>query len=195
MHVVVRIEGLASIFRTTVANFFCFVSKSLGSFRVSATMSELDASAVKKLKVPELRSELTKRGLDAKGLKVILVSRLLSALNQDEEPIEMATEVKEDGEEAAVETPEEGEAITENGKDETRTSIAEVTTSQPPSELMAEDSTVSSDQGGSESKKVEDAKEEVMESDVKEDEKTNEGEGEEKQDLNMDATEEKFDEG
>ena len=157
-------------------------------------MSELDASAVKKLKVPELRSELTKRGLDTKGLKVILVSRLLAALNQDEEPIEMATEVKEDGEEAAVETPEEGEAITENGKDETRTSIAEVT-SQPPSELMAEDSTVIGDQGGSESKKVEDAKEEIMESDVKEDEKTVEGEGKEKQDVNMVATEEKFDEG
>ena len=43
-------------------------------------MSEINASAVKKMKVTDLRSELTKRGLDTKGSKQVLVDRLLAAL-------------------------------------------------------------------------------------------------------------------
>ena len=46
-------------------------------------MSEINASAVKKMKVTDLRSELTKRCLDTKGSKQVLVDRLLAALESD----------------------------------------------------------------------------------------------------------------
>ena len=44
-------------------------------------MSELNASVVQEMKVTDLRSELTKRGIDTKGLKQALVGRLLVALD------------------------------------------------------------------------------------------------------------------
>ena len=137
-------------------------------------MSELNASAVKKLKVPEIRSELTKRGLDTKGLKQVLVDRLMAALN--DEPIEMATEEKEEVE--GDSGPGEDKVVAENGEGEPDTSIAKVT-SEMPSELMVEDaveepSAKSDDkttqEQPSESEK-EETKEEAMESDVKEEEK------------------------
>ena len=43
-------------------------------------MSEINASAVPKMKVTDLRSELAKRCLDTKGLKQVLVDRLSAAL-------------------------------------------------------------------------------------------------------------------
>ena len=103
-------------------------------------MSELNASAVKKMKVTDLRSELTKRGLDTKGLKQVLVDRLLTAL-EDDQPVEMATEAKEEPEVSA----EEPTAVGENGeqeKTESKEPIEEVT-QEPPDELMAEDAAVS----------------------------------------------------
>ena len=54
-------------------------------------MSELNASAVKKMKVTDLQSELMKRGLDTKGLKQVVVDRLLAAL-EDDQVDEMATQ-------------------------------------------------------------------------------------------------------
>ncbi|KAK3736633.1 hypothetical protein QZH41_017018 [Actinostola sp. cb2023] len=48
-------------------------------------MSELTPASVKKLKVTELRSELSKLGLDTKGNKPVLVERLLEAISDAEE--------------------------------------------------------------------------------------------------------------
>ena len=42
-----------------------------------ANVGTLTAAAVKKMKVAELREELTARGLDTKGLKPALVARLM----------------------------------------------------------------------------------------------------------------------
>ncbi|XP_076861988.1 heterogeneous nuclear ribonucleoprotein U-like protein 2 [Brachyhypopomus gauderio] len=49
-------------------------------------------SEVRKLKVAELRSALQERGLDSKGLKAELVSRLISAIDAGPEPIKSAQE-------------------------------------------------------------------------------------------------------
>ena len=76
-------------------------------------MSELNASAVKEMKVTDLRSELTKRGLDMKGLKQVLVDRLLAAA-EDDQVDEMATEAKE---EAELTTKETADAV-KNGEKE-----------------------------------------------------------------------------
>ena len=43
-------------------------------------MSELDPTKLEKLKVAELQEELKTRGLDTKGKKAVLVSRLKKAL-------------------------------------------------------------------------------------------------------------------
>lgn len=140
-------------------------------------MSELNASAVKKMKVADLRSELTKRGLDSKGLKQVLVDRLLEAL-EDDQPVEMATDVKEE----QVESAEESTAVAQNGEAEKTEPIAEVS-EQPPEELMAEDTSVSAEQNDkiqvkeepfedTEAKddvKVKEEEPQAMESDSKED--------------------------
>jgi hypothetical protein len=102
-------------------------------------MSELNASAVKKMKVTDLRSELTKRGLDTKGLKIVLVDRLLSALENDQ-PVEMTTEAKEEPEVSVEELTD----VAENGEGETTESKEEIeeVSQQLPDELMAEDTSV-----------------------------------------------------
>ena len=43
-------------------------------------MASLDAAGVAKMTVPQLRAALEERGLDTKGLKAALASRLLEAL-------------------------------------------------------------------------------------------------------------------
>lgn len=48
-------------------------------------MSELNVNAIKKLKVAELRAELTRRGLDSKGNKPVLVERLIEAVGSGDE--------------------------------------------------------------------------------------------------------------
>ena len=58
-----------------------FHRQNVGNY--AQNMSELDAAAVKKLKVVDLRAELTKRGLDAKGNKPALVERLLEAISSE----------------------------------------------------------------------------------------------------------------
>lgn len=62
-------------------------------------MSELTPASVKKLKVAELRSELTKLGLDTKGTKPVLVERLLQATsgkNEENDAVEGGTEGEND---------------------------------------------------------------------------------------------------
>lgn len=44
-----------------------------------------------KLKVVELRAELAARGLDQKGVKAVLVSRLQAALEQDQQKLTAVT--------------------------------------------------------------------------------------------------------
>lgn len=46
-------------------------------------MSELTVAAIKKLKVAELKAELTKRGLAVKGKKDELAKRLIEAIQED----------------------------------------------------------------------------------------------------------------
>ena len=58
-----------------------------------SSMSELNVNAIKKLKVAELRAELTRRGLDSKGNKPVLVERLIEAVSAgDEEMKEQSVE-------------------------------------------------------------------------------------------------------
>lgn len=85
-------------------------------------MSDLDAAGVRKLKVAELRTELTKRGLDAKGNKPVLIERLVEALESPstkaEEQAEQAPEeIKEpEAEDAGKEEVTEAAAIAEDHK-------------------------------------------------------------------------------
>lgn len=48
-------------------------------------MSELTVAAIKKLKVTELKAELSKRGLAVKGKKDELAKRLMEAIKDDSE--------------------------------------------------------------------------------------------------------------
>lgn len=65
----------------------------------STNMSELTPASIKKLKVAELRSELSKLGLDTKGTKPVLVERLLQATtgkNEENDAVEGGTEGEND---------------------------------------------------------------------------------------------------
>eukprot|EP00794_Sanderia_malayensis_P017868 gene17868-19649_t len=57
-------------------------------------MSDITVAAIKKLKVVELKAELSRRGLSTKGKKDDLASRLLEVINIREDADENADEVK-----------------------------------------------------------------------------------------------------
>lgn len=152
-------------------------------------MSDLNASAIKKMKVTDLRAELTKRGLDAKGLKQVLIDRLMAAIEDDK-----TEEVAIEGEQEAESNADEPSVVTENGEQEKtdeKEAIEEVA-EQPPDELMAED-TVGED--ASVPGKNEDTPPETVEQ-AKETEATDEQENEESKADEAEAmeSEEKVDE-
>ena len=67
---------------------------------------------IDKLKVAELRTELSNRGLDTKGTKPVLLARLREAMASDASPDNNA-EAEEAGQEEVAEAQEEKEASPE----------------------------------------------------------------------------------
>jgi len=91
-----------------------------------------------KMKVAELRAALQERGLDTKGTKPILVSRLQEAIREEEEKKEPTPEpesVKVE-EEAPAETTEEASEMTEEVKVEEKMEVEETPTAPAESEKV-----------------------------------------------------------
>ena len=84
---------------------------------LASNMSELNVNAIKKLKVAELRAELTRRGLDSKGNKPVLVERLIEAISSgDQDSVEQPAE--ETPQEMAADTSQEAVEVKQDGEAE-----------------------------------------------------------------------------
>ncbi|KAK2702339.1 hypothetical protein QYM36_019049 [Artemia franciscana] len=85
------------------------------SFKPKNTKMALSGDDIKKMKVADLKTELTNRGLDSKGLKKDLVERLKAAIfgeNGTETPNNGGQNNGEDTEKQETEVPEEDESMT-----------------------------------------------------------------------------------
>ena len=98
-------------------------------------MSELTPASIKKLKVAELRAELTKLGLDTKGTKPVLLERLLEAIsgqNEENNAVEGGTE----GENETDSKEESSQESQDESADSTKQEEPVVSTE--PSEVVSE---------------------------------------------------------
>ena len=131
------------IFTYSLNYVFCILDIEESRVPVKPIMAGLTEASIRKLKVNELKAELSKRGLVVKGKKDELVSRLLEAI-ADEGEDEIVDEMEagsDQEEEMAEEVPDEDDnSPIETSQEETKAEDEEVVENEEEEDSNAPDS-------------------------------------------------------